>query len=186
MYLDVLKTDLDEKRALANAVELSRAITTFVPSVALVETLLRFDDTGVVLTNYCYPREGVSKIQSGMLSKILLGSDPFLSKSEGKNYTVLSTRNYGIVRSSGTVEMDELYTYCKQYAWFAPVELRHLSPSDGYDLVGSKEQVLSIRVPSLIKGERLIIQWENESEILREYPHICNRYIGKRVGEPGW
>ena len=171
MYLEYFKTKIDKKRALSNAAELTRALTALVPSIALVEIIIRFREYGVVVFMYTYQRTEPTEIQRMLLSKVGFGKFDRMDRILATEYNVI------VKRRSGDTRLTELYVMCDGYPWFAPPELEtvYAEPVEDHD-------ILSIRVPNLVAGERLIQTRGGLSKPIPDNPCVSTEYVGQDFG----
>ena len=171
MYLEYFKAEIDEKRALSNATELARTLTAFVPSIALVEIVVRLAKRGVVVFMYTYQRTEPTEIQRMLLSKVGFGKFDMMDRTPVNKFDVI------VKRRSGDVFLTELYVMCDGYPWFAPPELETIDaePVEDHDM-------LSIRVPNLVIGERLIQTRGGLSKPIPDNPCVSTEYVGQDFG----
>ena len=167
MYLEGFKTEIDEKRALESATELSRILTTLMPSIALTEILLSFD-VGVEACVFLYSRVPTTNTHRASLRSLVFGSGPVVMGCGNTSYSII------VESRDGRITTEELSAPCSDYPWFAPVELAVLAkPLEHVD------QTLSIRVPSLLTGERLSVTRPDGEELLPRVPHLSDKYVGE-------
>ena len=168
MYFEGFETRIEKKRALANAVELSRITTALIPSIALTEILMSSEAGAVLVIVFCYSRVKTTPEQRALLGALVFDRSDLIGVGHHGSYEVLSER-YG-----SHISTEELSAPCYNYPWFAPVELAVLKTPLEYT-----NHALSIRVPSLLAGERLKIKYPHRSEPLPSTPHMSNKYVGQ-------